>query len=77
LHQPASFLEQIAASVAGLDLAAHHVRERHFGNLARKLRSLGCPIAENSTYLTANKFVGFTVGIRGLDLLNSGLQSNS
>jgi hypothetical protein len=57
------------------------VGERGLDHLVGERRALGCPVAENSTYLTeclaANKFVGFTVGIPSLDLLNSGLQSNS
>src|SRR5262249_10581588 len=46
LHQPAPLLEHVAAPVCGLDLAADDVCQRHLGNLARKVRSLGCPIAE-------------------------------
>jgi hypothetical protein len=53
------------------------VRQRYLRYFGGEIRALSRPIAENSTYLTANKFVGFTVGIPGLILLNSGLQSNS
>ena len=46
LHESAPLVEQVTASIGGLDLAADGVRQRHFGNLARKVRSLGRPIAE-------------------------------
>jgi len=75
-HQTPATLEKVGAVARGRRLVAESVRERHLGNLGRE-GALSRPIAENSTYLTAKKFVGFTVGIPGLILLNSGLQSNS
>src|SRR5262249_29729203 len=46
LHQPAPLLEKIAAAVCTLDRAANNVRQRHLGNLAWKVCSLGYPVAE-------------------------------
>src|SRR5262249_7051398 len=46
IHQPTPLVEQVAAPVRGLDLGADDVRQRHLGNLAREVRSFGCPIAK-------------------------------
>src|SRR5215470_10125799 len=45
IHQPAALVEHVTAPVGGLDFAADDVRQCHLGNLARRVRSLGCPIA--------------------------------
>src|SRR5262249_24829692 len=36
VHQPAAFVEQIAAPVGGLDRARDGMRERHLGNFTRE-----------------------------------------
>jgi len=46
LHQVPPFLEEITTPVRRLNLVADGVRERHFPNLARKVRLLGRPIYE-------------------------------
>src|SRR5262245_30805014 len=46
LHQLAALLEQVTASVCGLDGVRDRVRERHLGNLAREVRPLAREVAE-------------------------------
>jgi hypothetical protein len=48
-HQQAALLEQIAASISGLDLAFDRVRQRHLDYVARVVRVLGRPIAERGS----------------------------
>jgi len=56
-------LEQVAAPVGRLDLVADRMHERHFTNLARKVRLLSRPICE-----TGAKSVNS--GVAGAALLN-------
>jgi hypothetical protein len=80
INDHAQTASYISASFAP-SVRARCRRSSRLTSVGRETRPFSHPIAENSTYLTecltANKFVGFTVGIPGLDLLNSGLQTNS
>src|SRR3990167_724305 len=47
-HQPPSFLEEIAASVSGLDAIGDRMRQRHFDDFARIVRTFGRPVTEGA-----------------------------
>src|SRR5262245_22137183 len=44
LHQLASLVEQVTASICGFDFVSDGVRERHFGNVMREAGAFLCPI---------------------------------
>src|SRR5262249_57145592 len=46
IHQSPPLLEHVASAICGFDLAADDVRQRHLGNLAGEVRSLGTPVPE-------------------------------
>lgn len=48
IHQPASLVEQVAASICGLGLVVDDMRERRFCNLAWKIRALRRPVSEGA-----------------------------
>ena len=45
-HQFPPPFEQVAATVRGLDAVAVHVRQGEFADLARRVGTLGSPVAE-------------------------------
>jgi hypothetical protein len=45
-HYAPAALEQVAAAIRPLYLATYGVRQCHFGDLAREIRTLGSPIAK-------------------------------
>ena len=46
IHQPTPTLEQVGASVRGLDLVLHHMRQRCLDDLPGVIRLVGRPIPE-------------------------------